>query len=77
VLPPIGGWAPAQIHVTSSRQLPTDHDHGGGPSPIPEYQSDQSSANALGDFLVVPQRPMALARLRVKASLASLGASRP
>lgn len=55
--PAIGGWASVQIHVSSSRQLPTDHDHGGGYDPIPEYQSDQSSALALGRFLVVPRTP--------------------
>jgi|SRR5215212_8439695 len=54
-LAPISGWASVQIHVPSSRQLPTDHDHGGGYYPIPEYQSDQSSAFALGRFLVVPR----------------------
>ena len=64
---PISGWALVQIHVPSSRQLPTDHDHGGGHRPIPEYQSDQSSAFALGRFLVVPQLlqpPVAFVRLR-------------
>lgn len=64
---PISGWTSVQIHVPSSRQLPTDHDHGGGYRPIPEYQSDQSSAFALGCFLVVPrllQPPVAFARLR-------------
>jgi hypothetical protein len=64
---PISGWTSVQIHVPSSRQLPTDHDHGGGYRPIPEYQSDQSSAFALGRFLVVPrllQPPVAFARLR-------------
>jgi hypothetical protein len=54
-LAPISGWTPVRIHVPSSRQLPTDHDHGGGYAPIPEYQSDQSSAFALGRFLVVPR----------------------
>lgn len=63
----ISGWTSVQIHVPSSRQLPTDHDHGGGYRPIPEYQSDQSSAFTLGRFLVVPrllQPSVAFARLR-------------
>ena len=32
---PIGGWTSVQIHVPSSRQLPTDHDHGGGTTRSP------------------------------------------
>ena len=28
---PISGWTSVQIHVPSSRQLPTDHDHDGEP----------------------------------------------
>jgi len=33
----------AETRVVSQRQLPTDHDHDGGHSPIREYQSDQPS----------------------------------
>lgn len=32
-----------RTRVSSPRQLPTDHDHDGGPGPIHGYQSDQPS----------------------------------
>ena len=48
-----------RTRVTSLRQLPTDHDHVGGPyGPIHEYQSDQPSLSACSALVRIFRCPM-------------------